>query len=59
MKLQMISKRPTAFDGELDRRLVILSRGEEIDRRLPKADSAALAAITIGAFLVVLIAQAV
>lgn len=49
---------PTAFDAELERRLAILARGEEVDRRLPKADAIALAAITVASFAIVLIAQA-
>lgn len=54
----MTRPRPTGFEGELERRLAILSRGEGTDRRLPPADTAALVAITIGSFVVVLIAQA-
>jgi hypothetical protein len=50
--------RPTAFEGELERRLAILAQDEGADRRLPVADTMALAAITIGSFAVVLIAQA-
>lgn len=50
--------RPTAFEDELERRLAILSLAENAERRLPWADSAALAAITIGSFVAVLIAQA-
>ncbi|NJO55745.1 MAG: hypothetical protein HC834_04595 [Rhodospirillales bacterium] len=50
--------RTTALDRELARRLAILARGEEVDRDLPKADTIALAAITIGSFAIVLIAQA-
>lgn len=53
----MTRPRPTAFEGELERRLAILSRGEETDRRLPAADTAVLAAITIGSFVAVLITQ--
>lgn len=53
----MTRPRPTAFEGELERRLAILSNGEEADRRLPAADGAALAALTIGSFVVVVIAQ--
>ena len=48
----------TALERELERRLAILSRVEETDRRLPAADTAALATITIGSFAIVLIAQA-
>ena len=55
----MTRPRPTAFESELVRRLAVLERGEEIDRRLPKADAAALAAITVASFAIVLIAQAV
>lgn len=47
----------SAFEGELERRLVILSRIEERDRRLSLADNLVLAAITIGSFVAVLIAQ--
>lgn len=54
----MSRPRPTGFEGELERRLAILSRAEDVDRRLPSADTMALAAITIGSFAVVLIAQA-
>lgn len=54
----MSRPQPTAFEGELERRLAILAREEETDRRLPWADSAALAAITAGSFVAVLIAQA-
>lgn len=54
----MTRPRPTAFDGELARRLAILERGEEAERRLPRADTIALAAITAGSFAIVLIAQA-
>lgn len=54
----MTRPRPTAFEGELERRLVILERGEDVDRRLPTADKVALATITIGSFAIVLVAQA-
>lgn len=54
----MTRPRPTAFESELVRRLTILKRGEEIDRRLPGADVALLAAITVASFAIVLIAQA-
>ena len=54
----MTHPRPTAFGDELERRLAILAQGEETDRRLPRADTVALAAITAGSFAVVLIAQA-
>ncbi|QPL40763.1 hypothetical protein IT881_06040 [Erythrobacter sp. A30-3] len=54
----MSRPRPTAFEGELERRIAILSRGDEVDRRLPVADIWALAALTIGSFAIVLIAQA-
>lgn len=54
----MTRSRSTAFEGELERRLAILAQGEEADRRLPLADTIALAAITAGCFAVVLIAQA-
>lgn len=54
----MSRQRPSAFEGELVRRLAILSRDKEVDRRLPRADTIALAAITIGSFAIVLIAQA-
>lgn len=54
----MTRPQPSDFEGELERRLSILSREEETDRRLPSADSAALAAITAGSFVAVLIAQA-
>jgi hypothetical protein len=50
--------RPTSFDEELERRLAILARCEEPDRRLPRTDTIALAAITAGCFAIVLIAQA-
>lgn len=53
----MTRPRPTAFEGELERRLAILSRADNTERRLPSADTAALAAITIGSFVAVLIAQ--
>lgn len=53
----MTRQRPTAFEGELERRLMILSRADSAERRLPWADSAALAAITIGSFVAVLMAQ--
>lgn len=49
--------RPSAFEGELERRLAILSNGEDTDHRLPSADTAVLAALTIGSFVAVLIAQ--
>lgn len=49
---------PTPFERELERRLAILSRAKDVDRRLPIADTMALAAITIGSFAVVFIAQA-
>lgn len=55
----MTRPRPTAFEGELERRLAILANGDQADRRLPTADSIALAAITGGCFAIVLIAQAV
>lgn len=55
----MNDPRPTAFDEELKRRLAILARGEEADRRLPMADAWVLAAITAGSFAIVLIVQAV
>lgn len=54
----MTRPRPTAFEGELERRLAILANGDEADRRLSKADSIALAALTAGCFAIVLIAQA-
>jgi hypothetical protein len=54
----MTRPRPTAFEGELKRRLAILANGDEADRRLPPADTIALAAITVGSFAIVLIAQA-
>lgn len=54
----MTRPRPTAFEGELERRLAILEQGEEADRHLPKADTIALAVITVGSFAIVLIAQA-
>lgn len=54
----MTRPRPSGFEGELERRLAILARGEDKDRRLPWADSAALAAITFGSYAAVLIAQA-
>ena len=54
----MTRPRPTAFEGELARRLAILERGEAADRRLPGADVALLAAITVASFAIVLIAQA-
>lgn len=54
----MTRPQPTAFEDELERRLAILSRAEDAERRLPWVDSAALAAITIGSFTIVLIAQA-
>lgn len=54
----MTRPRSSAFEDELERRLAILSRVEETDRRLPAADKAALAAITIGSFAIVVIAQA-
>lgn len=54
----MTRPRPTALEGELERRLAILSQDEGAHRRLPLADTMALVAITIGSFLVVLIAQA-
>ena len=50
--------RPSAFEAELARRLAVLSRGEGGHRRLPASDMAALAAITVGAFVLVLLAQA-
>lgn len=53
----MTRPRLTALEGELERRLAILSNTEETDRRLPRADTAALAALTIGSFVAVLIAQ--
>lgn len=53
----MTRQRPTGFEGELERRLAILARGEDVDRRLPSADTMVLAAITIGSFVAVLIAQ--
>jgi hypothetical protein len=49
--------RPTGFEGELERRLAILEQGEDADRRLPRVDTIALAAITAGSFAIVLIAQ--
>lgn len=54
----MTRPRPTAFEGELERRLAILAQDKGADRRLSVADTMALAAITIGSFAVVLIAQA-
>jgi hypothetical protein len=48
---------PTAVERELERRLIILTSAEEPHRRLPFADTMALAAITISSFLAVLIAQ--
>jgi len=54
----MIRPRPTDFEGELERRLAILAQGEDRDRRLPQADTIALAVITAGCFAIVLIAQA-
>lgn len=54
----MTRPRPTGFEGELERRLAILAHGEDMDRRLPAADTMVLAAITMGSFAVVLIAQA-
>jgi hypothetical protein len=54
----MTRPRPTAFEGELKRRLAILANGDEADRRLPTTDTFALAAITAGCFAVVLTAQA-
>lgn len=54
----MTRPRPTGLEGELERRLAILARGEDVDRRLPRADTMVLAAITIGSFGVILIAQA-
>ncbi len=53
----MTGPRPTGVEGELERRLKILARAEEPQRRLPFADTMAFAAITIGSFLAVLIAQ--
>jgi hypothetical protein len=47
----------TAFERELERRLAILSCEKETDRRLPAADTAALATITIGSFAIILIVQ--
>lgn len=55
----MTRPRPTAFDDELERRLAILARMGETGRRLPPVDTVGLAAITIGSFAIVLIAQAV
>lgn len=49
---------PTAFEVELERRLAFLERGEDVERRLPWADTAALAAITMGSFAIVVLAQA-
>lgn len=49
---------PNGFEDELERRLTVLAQGKDVDRRLPSADTMALAAITIGSFAVVLIAQA-
>ena len=54
----MTRPRPTAFEGELERRLAILAQAEQTDRRLPPADTIALAVITAGCFAIVLIAQA-
>ncbi|AOL24601.1 hypothetical protein Ga0102493_11468 [Erythrobacter litoralis] len=54
----MTRPRPGVFEDELERRLAILSQGEETDRRLPASDAVVLAAITIGSFAVVLVAQA-
>lgn len=54
----MTRPRPNGFETELERRLTILAQGEQVDRRLPSADTMALAAITIGSFAVILIAQA-
>lgn len=54
----MTRPRRTAFKGELERRLAILAQDEETERRLPPADTIALAAITAGCFAIVLIAQA-
>lgn len=55
----MTRARPTGFEGELERRLAMLERGEDVKRRLPLADTAVLAAITLGSFAAVLIAQVV
>jgi hypothetical protein len=49
--------RLTGFEGELERRLAILEKGEDADRHLPRPDTIALAAITAGCFAIVLIAQ--
>ncbi|WP_373491310.1 hypothetical protein [Parasphingorhabdus sp.] len=54
----MTRPRPTSFEGELERRLAILARCEDVDRRLPSVDTWVLAAITVGCFAIVLIAQA-
>ncbi|MGB3470460.1 MAG: hypothetical protein WBA51_06550 [Erythrobacter sp.] len=54
----MTRPRPTAFESELERRLAILARGEDTDRLLPATDTIALAAITLGSFACILIAQA-
>ena len=47
-----------SLEEELERRLALLSRGEPIDRRLPPADTLALAAITVGSFVLAISAQA-
>ncbi|MGB7418628.1 MAG: hypothetical protein WA918_05565 [Erythrobacter sp.] len=54
----MTGPRPDNFERELERRLRVLERGEDVDRRLPSADAIALAAVTIGSFAIVLVAQA-
>ncbi|MEE4152630.1 MAG: hypothetical protein V2I27_00570 [Erythrobacter sp.] len=54
----MTRLRTTGFEAELEGRLAILAQGDGCDRRLPKADTIALAVITAGCFAVVLIAQA-
>ncbi len=45
------------FEGELDRRLAELAHAKEPPRLLPLADMLALAAITLGSFVAVLVAQ--
>jgi hypothetical protein len=54
----MTRPRATAFEQELERRLALLSREAETDRRLPRGDRLVLAAFTFGSFAAVLIVQA-
>ena len=53
----MTEPRPTGVEGELERRLNVLAREKETQRRLPLADTMALSAITIGSFVAVLMSQ--